>query len=337
VGGPEGSGGRTLPFTGELWAAPLAGGPSVLVARYLDRDERGVLQTNTLRRQMSADRRRIVLSVGAGTHFRLALIDLDRGTVSVLGPDDGDVIRPALSPDGRRVAFVWKRSSGGDEALWIMNTDGSGSRQLRAGAAGLFTWIYGWTPDSRALAFDQVGSVASYVVLDAESGAVSNAVGFTTLHDGQPADWRSGSPSFVAGLMDRAYDGEYRIVVADRADGSQHVVVRESNHFLIVGVPRWHPTTDEILYRRLIGVGRVEYYVVRASGGEPVRVALAVLPYLADWTPDGNSIVYITGDPGLFALNGTSVHLARRDGFADRELFATSAGGLTDLVTVRYP
>jgi hypothetical protein len=150
-------------------------------------------------------------------------------------------------------------------------------------------------------------------------------------------DWRSASPAFVAGVAATPFQGEYRIVVADRADAPQRVLVRESNHFLLVGVPRWNPVTDEILYRRLIGVPGIEYYIVRASGGDPVRVPLSAMPYIAEWTPDGGSIVYVAADQTPYAFYGGSVHIVRRDGTADRVLFATPAGGLTDLFTVRYP
>jgi len=338
-GGIEAGGGRRSPFIGELWAAPLAGGAPVLVAQYLDRQEggAGLVGTNDLRRQISSDGRRVVLSVGAGARFRLVLIDLDRGAVTLLGPDDVDLIRPALSPDGTRVAFVRKPGAEGDDGLWLIGADGAGMRQLRPGVKGLFTWIFGWTGDSRRIAFDQVESSASYVVLDVTTGAVSSAVGFTTLLYGHPADWRSASPSFVAGVADAAFQGEYRIVVADRADEPQRVLVRETNRFLLVGVPRWNPITDEILYRRLIGIGRIEYYIVRSSGGDPVRVPLSVTPYIAEWTPDGGSIVYVAADQMPYAFYGASIHIARRDGTGDRELFAAPRGGLTDLFTVRYP
>lgn len=335
-GGIEAGGGRSTPFAAELWAAPLAAGGAVRIARFLDRYEGGRFNANDVRRQISADGRRVVVSAGSGPRYQLALLDLAHGTVTAIRQDDADLLRPALSPDGTRIAFVRQPTAGPEDGLWIVNADGSGARRLRPGVEGLFTWIFGWTSDSRQVAFDQVQNIPSYVLVDVATGAVSAAIGFLPLYVGDQVDWRNASPRFVAGFADRAYDGEYRIVVADRADGPQRVVVSESNHFLMVGAPRWHPMRDEILYRRLIRFDQVEFYVASGAGGQPTEVRLAERPYIADWTPDGNSIVYLSRDPGGGSIYGVSVRVAARAGSADRELFAVPSGGLTDLITLRY-
>ena len=144
------------------------------------------------------------------------------------------------------------------------------------------------------------------------------------------------TPSLAAGLADRAFDGEYRLVVADRADASQRVLVDESNHHLILDAPRWNPASDEILYRRLISVIRTEFYVVPASGGVSKVVPLAQHPWLADWTPDGAGIIYIAQDTGGYSWLGVGIRVARRDGTGDRELLAMPDGALSDVIAVRY-
>ena len=332
------SGGHAVPGVGELWAIPLAGAPATLIARYVDWSDGSELRANILRRQLSADGKRLVLSgAGANGRYVLSLIDLGAGKVTIAAQDPAaDLIRPALSPDGTKVAYV-RKAADRDDGLWLVNADGASARQLRPGVDGLYTWTYGWTPDSRFLAFDQVGSAPSYVLIDVATGARTSALGFANILWGEPAAWRAKTPSLAAGLADRGFDGEYRLVVADRADASQRVLVDESNHHLILDSPRWNPTSDEILYRRLISVIRSEFYVVPASGGVPTLVPLAQHPWLADWTPDGTGVVYIAQDTGGYSWLGVGVRLARRDGTADRELLAMPDGALSDLLAVRYP
>ena len=54
-----------------------------------------------------------------------------------------DII-PAWSPDGRKIAFEWRRPG-----IYVMNADGSGKRLLtRNGVRSLV-----WSPDGRKIAF----------------------------------------------------------------------------------------------------------------------------------------------------------------------------------------
>ena len=105
---------------GELWAIPVSGGAAVQVARFNDRLDPTtnypgpLLPPNELRRQLTPDGRHLVLSVGedvaGGPRYRLAIVDLERGAVTQVVREDADLIRPAISPDGTKVAYV-RRSS----------------------------------------------------------------------------------------------------------------------------------------------------------------------------------------------------------------------------------
>jgi Tol biopolymer transport system component len=346
---------------GEVWAIPVSGGATVQIARYVDRIDKTIsypnfdVQANELRRQLTPDGRRLVLSVGedlSGTpRYRLAVVDLDGGALRQVVRDDADLIRPAISPDGTKIAYVRRFPTGStdrfvDDGLWVVNVDGTGARRLAPGAAGLFTWIFGWTPDSKGVIFDTLEWSAGPLVIDVASGTRTLVGGFV------PRDWlalgndfafRTGrSPSIVAGLSSKAFQGEYSIVVANRAGDPQRTLVAEGNTFFLLGAPRWNPKTDEILYRHVMRLNEMEFFVADLTGAH-TRVPLAVRPYLADWTSDGAGIVYLSQDitPEDFSKVGASlaraVRIAKRDGSADRELFSFSGGGLSDLVVIGYP
>ncbi len=58
-------------------------------------------------------------------------------------------VRPAWSPDGRRIAFVSRRD--GNSEIYVMNADGSGKRNLTRDRAN--DDYPTWSPDGRRIAF----------------------------------------------------------------------------------------------------------------------------------------------------------------------------------------
>lgn len=76
---------------------------------------------------------------------------------------------PSFSPDGARIAFTAYRSGGA--AIWVMNADGSGARQLTTlGAYG--DYFPTWSPDGRSIAFQRIDFVSSAIgIVPAEGGA----------------------------------------------------------------------------------------------------------------------------------------------------------------------
>jgi Tol biopolymer transport system component len=85
-------------------------------------------------------------NVGTGTGLRLSPPNLS--DPQELTGDESDTA-PALSPDGKQVAFMSRRNGNWD--VYVVNSDGSGLRQLTDDPAedGLPTW----SPDGRVIAF----------------------------------------------------------------------------------------------------------------------------------------------------------------------------------------
>src|SRR5438105_3112734 len=96
-----------------------------------------------------------------------------------------------------------------DDGLWVVNADGTGARRVAPGADGLFTWIFGWTPDSKGVVFDLLEWSAGPVVIDIASGERRLLGGFVPrmwMTYGNDFAFRPNrSPSLVAGLASKAF------------------------------------------------------------------------------------------------------------------------------------
>ena len=78
---------------------------------------------------------------------------------------------PAVSPDGRWIAFVSKRDSTDD--VYAIRVDGTGERRLTVGGGRLPRW----TPDGRGVRFVRGGADSGTVYVQALDGGAPRAVG----------------------------------------------------------------------------------------------------------------------------------------------------------------
>src|SRR5690349_6057647 len=93
----------------------------------------------------------------------LALVVLALSVASTawtaIGRQSADVpitgVRPAWSPDGKQIAFgdVVGSTVNGSWAIFVMNADGSGRRQLVRGSLYAPNGI-SWSPDGKTIAYD---------------------------------------------------------------------------------------------------------------------------------------------------------------------------------------
>ena len=81
---------------------------------------------------------------------------------------------PAISPDGKSIAFISNRS--GHWSLWTGNADGTGLRELAA--QRLLPFHPAWSPDSREIAFDSVASGKGEIWLIRRRGRTPEAAGW---------------------------------------------------------------------------------------------------------------------------------------------------------------
>ncbi len=215
-----------------------------------------------------------------------------------------DASQPALSPDGRRLAF--RRWKSDDRGVVVMDTYGGNKKRL---SNFLEDALPTWSPDARTLIFssrresDRQSRIYAVEVagggdwqLQRDGGpvygqhptwAANNQVLYHT-------DW----PDVGVGLMNPDGGGFAQVV----ADGS-------------ATAPSPAPDGQAVAYMSQVG-GSWDIYRVNAAGGGRVRLTEnGANDGLPAWSPDGRSIAFLSDRSGAWAL-----WVMNADGSAQRKL-----------------
>ena len=213
-----------------------------------------------------------------------------RAVPTQLTSEDGAQAEPALSPDGRQVAYVSFR--GGTPHVWLVDANGTATRQLTDGDDP--DRDPAWSEDGSAILFTRtrdgrqgiwmvpaLGGAAALVVPDAADPAVSpDGTRLAFVREVAP----SAESRVFVGPMGRPEEAKQ---VTTDADGRwQH------RH------PAWSPDGSLICYR-----AHHALWTIRPDTGEAQRLTLdnesARHPA---WSADGKSVYYTSGREGTIAL-----------------------------------
>src|SRR5919109_1338691 len=184
---------------------------------------------------------------------------------------------PAVSRDGRRIAFVRDGNQ-----LWVMNSDGTGLRTIarRAQQAA-------WSPDGKRIAY--AGDSANSQV--ARTIDVANADG---THPRKVFSVRRLRHTVSVILPRWSPDGRLVSFLADGPNGGFFSARPDGSHLrrLPRGFVSWSPRGRRILLTRAKGLA-VVILVARLDGSH--ARPLVTLPSgfeSLDWTPDGRRVIY---------------------------------------------
>lgn len=93
----------------------------------------------------------IFMTISEGGNSDIYRVDLEGNIIKKLtnGPSGALNVEPAISPDGRKIAFSSDRS--GRPMVWVMDIDGSNA--VRKTFAGVYNSSPSWSPDGKKIAF----------------------------------------------------------------------------------------------------------------------------------------------------------------------------------------
>ena len=219
---------------------------------------------------------------------------------------------PAISPDGRMVAFV--APVAGERHIWV--------RMLTGGAPLRITNDAGdheyprWTADGSAIVYfaspTTAGESGTLMEVSALGGAprplASSLHGGDVSHDGRRL------------ATFQMLDGTPHLVTISRQDGTVDRVCAAPRAGQC-GWPRWSRDDREIaFYNRIIHQFDEQLYVVPASGGNPRLIARASAFQGLSWLPDGSGLIYSSGGSTVRYPPTHNVRRISRDGTDDRAI-----------------
>jgi len=207
---------------------------------------------------------------------------------------------PALSPNGRRIAYV--RDAEPDPQVWVMNADGSAQRQLTSSLGEKLRPI--WAPGGRRLAFMvwNRSLCEPEIVLSCPSTDI-----WTVNADGsgerklaeramQPAWSREGRRLLFQDFEPYTPSTARALRVA-RGDGSGvRTIFRGAMEQAFRSPPAWSPDGKRIAFGTTTPSLEHRVQVVNADGTGRRRLAVGLY---AAWAPGGRSIA-LEQDTGVF-------------------------------------
>jgi len=202
---------------------------------------------------------------------------------------------PAFSPDGSRFAFT-RGANGGGQEIWVADADGTDPRRL---SGAMYPLEGAWSPDGTRLAISQPGSDALVIVhLD---GTLPQVLDLGLLP--QNFMWRPDGRELVFRGTTTPPDllsfGLYRVAVA----GGEPQAIRPPSYWESDWqVPALSPDGTRIVYSRWDNddVEGGSLYVADVESGSEERLIFdesSWSEYHAQWSPDGQRLVFNRGRP----------------------------------------
>lgn len=226
----------------------------------------------------------LVYSANLTGNSNLCLLQPQGGKVISLREDDGEIIFPACSPDGRWIAFTGDRD--GKRNIYLMSAEGGLAKQLTHEKGSHRSPA--WSPDGKRIVFvsDRDGNNEIYV-MNADGSQPVNLT-HNSGYDSDPA-WSPDGSKIAFASRRRGYRG-FRVFVMDADGKNPHAVTATDSPGYVY--PAWSPDGKRLAYGGPSG-GAIEIFVCNADGSQERQVThLGGDNSLAVWSRDGKRIVF---------------------------------------------
>jgi len=241
------------------------------------------------------------------------LLDLIRGSAPAPPPA---VHVLAWSPDGRKIAFASRRD--GDREIYLVNADGSGTRNLTRNPAADFAPI--WSPNGRKIAFESDRDRDAEIYVMNADGSGQRNLTRNSLLDENPV-W-SPDGRKIAFIGTREHNSDVYVMNAD-GSGQRRLTRGMGPLFRLRGTPSglsrppspaWSPDGQRIAFLGKPN-GGWELYVINVNGSDQRRLTYSGAGSPA-WSPDGQTIAFVSSSPE----EAFGVYVVNADGSGQRNL-----------------
>jgi TolB protein len=243
-----------------------------------------------------------------GTQPQLAVINPDGSGRQVLTNDPQHAyLYPAVSPNGRRIAFARFDSDNASDGLFLVNADGSG-QALLIHHSSQFDGEPAWSPDGSQIAFMSLdesafGPIARIYVVNVDGSGVRQ---LSPPIDEQTEYAFDEGPTWSPDGTRIAFTRNAQLYVIN-ADGTNLTALPNEDFAVSAS---WSPDGTRIAYTSLVPFGEVH---IRNADGSHL-VTLTTDGGGPRWSADGNRLVFlrsIGGRPQMFVINADGTGEAR--------------------------
>src|SRR5262245_53470636 len=209
---------------------------------------------------------------------------------------------PAFSPDGYRIAFVWRRSENDDADIYVKQIGAEGLLRLTVDPAEDVGPT--WSPDGRYIAFLRRAPTGSGIYLVPALGGGERKLADVFSYPGWSRIHRSpqGSPhwspdgQFLAIADKGTIQEPFSIFLLASETGEKRRLTSLPAGSIGDFSPVFSPDGQTLAFVRMPSVAVTDLYLVPVGGGQPKRLTF-INQFIGrvTWTPDGRELIFSSG------------------------------------------
>jgi Tol biopolymer transport system component len=270
----------------------------------------------------------LLLVVGIGTWTRFRALRALRATPKTvfLTSYPGRQRAPALSPDGKQVAFSWDGEKGDNFDIYVKLVDGGTPLRLTANPA--IEGSPAWSPDGGRVAFFRVLGSTADILLIPSLGGQERRLGHVVLTpELNPSLSWSPDGKFLA-VSDRSPDESASICFVSTETREKRRMTLPPREYSGDSLPSFSPDGKTLAFVRTRSNFTNDIYVLRpTSGGSAAAAPRRITSgpgYIQglDWTRDGRGLVF-----SLLESGGLALRMIPADGGVPEPLMGVGEGG----------
>lgn len=213
---------------------------------------------------------------------------------------DGREYDPALSPEGRQVAFSWDGGGDGDFDLYVTSVDGEA--QLPLADTPDDERHPAWSPDGQQIAFVRSDEETSSIYVVSAMGGPARRLLDCQTADPRGLTWSSDG-QWLAYADRSAPDAPFRIHLFSLADRQTRVLTSPPEGTLGDIMPTFSPHGTTLVFVRAVSEVVKDLYRLSAEGGTPTPITSDHRKVSGvTWTNDGNHLLYTSTRSGMYRV-----------------------------------
>jgi Tol biopolymer transport system component/DNA-binding winged helix-turn-helix (wHTH) protein len=239
--------------------------------------------------------------------------EAESSRVSTLVPDPAS--DPAISPDGKLVAFRRNSYTPGGAGIFVTSSESKAVMQLTQHPGDCCP---AWSPDGKQIAFTRIATDEYGIYVVSARGGAPRKISHEDPRKKRGELAWTPDGKYIAFSGDSPQGGS-QIFVVSVEDSSVHAITEPQGQDRDWG-PAFSPDDKQMAFVRGNGAGfPEEVYVMALNGGPPRQLTneRAAIMGPPTWSEDGDSVIFSStkeGDPALWTIPASGGAATRLDG-----------------------